>query len=179
MRRDQPSDIAFVLPPEPDAAARARRLLRQQLAELVPEATRQELELLITELVANSVRHGGLGPRDHIRVHIRPTGRSLVVEVADAGPGFVARAATPRDDRTGGFGLYLLDHLATLWGVTQPPTRVWFELDFREHGPSEGAVPNGDQGRGVHSMPLDRGTGRAGEGTTVLRRTDQKGHSTR
>jgi anti-sigma regulatory factor (Ser/Thr protein kinase) len=80
--------------------------------------------LLVTELVTNSVRHSHASAP--IRFHARMGLGRVQAEVEDGGPGFdpEIRHTAP------GFGLRLLDRLATRWGVEQgPPTRVWFEVD--------------------------------------------------
>ena len=106
-----------------------------------PAAARQSLEaalqgfeyergyyarLLASELVSNSVKYGGDGP---VRVEIAPTAGGVHVEVIDCGPGFTA---TPRDadpDRVGGWGLVLVDRLASRWGKQPGRCCVWFEID--------------------------------------------------
>jgi hypothetical protein len=52
------------------------------------------------------------------------------VEVTDSGRGFSPPdAPMPRADGTGGWGLQLVDRVATSWGVdVQGMTCVWFEL---------------------------------------------------
>lgn len=84
--------------------------------------------LLLSEIVTNSVRHAGLDATDAIEVRIRGSRSMLHVDVIDPGPGFEPERARPRED-DGGWGVWLLDHLATRWGVEQEgKTRVWFDL---------------------------------------------------
>jgi anti-sigma regulatory factor (Ser/Thr protein kinase) len=87
----------------------------------------ETLRLLVTELVTNSVRHARA---DTVLVRVL-VGRSAVrTEVTDAGPGFdPAEMAPLSSDRTG-WGLFLVERLATRWGVNGDGdrTRVWFEL---------------------------------------------------
>ena len=47
----------------PLAASRARRLMRQELSSRIPANVLPDVALLLTELVANGVRHGGAGRR--------------------------------------------------------------------------------------------------------------------
>lgn len=55
------------------------------------------------------------------------------VEVVDHGSGFDPKLppAPPPTRQAGGWGLYLLDRVATAWGVERPAnsTSVWFELN--------------------------------------------------
>ena len=85
--------------------------------------------LLISELVTNSVRHGG----PPIVLAIECDGDGLRVLVRDGAP----ELPTPRvaaDDDEGGRGLTLVDLIASTWGVDAvhdehgPGKQVWFEL---------------------------------------------------
>jgi len=82
--------------------------------------------LLISELVSNSVKYGGSGP---VRVEIEPTAGGVHVEVIDGGPGFTATPRDPDPDRVGGWGLVLVDQLASRWGKHPGSCCVWFEID--------------------------------------------------
>jgi anti-sigma regulatory factor (Ser/Thr protein kinase) len=113
----------------PTAAAGARNALAA-LDGKVDERLLGDVRLLVSELVTNSVRHSDAHSHDLVHMSVTISGNSLRVEVADAGKGFEPK---PRDaDRTrpGGWGLYLVDHLADRWGVARDQlTRVWFEMD--------------------------------------------------
>lgn len=113
----------------PKAAPAARRAL-ESLSEHVEPARLYDLALLVTELVTNSVRHAGIGPASAVglEVVVRP-GRLRAV-VSDPGPGFEPEVADPDDLDEGGRGLFIVEQLASRWGVETeaPGTRVWFEL---------------------------------------------------
>src|SRR4051812_2462251 len=85
---------------------------------------------MVSELVANAVRHGGDGEHP-IRLEVRASEDVLRVAVIDVGPGFaLERLASPSVDRAGGWGLPLVAALAGRWGVeTGVLTSVWFEID--------------------------------------------------
>lgn len=91
------------------------------------------VRLLITELVANSVRHAGLAKSDRIGLDIEASDVLVRVEVRDGGRGFQppARFDGPPEG-TSGRGLYLVDALADRWGVDRGDrcTTVWFEVDL-------------------------------------------------
>ena len=119
------SDVLLRLPPDPSAARRARHRLHEAR---LPEDLSHTVDLLVTELVANAVRHANLQPDQEIFFAARFAGDHIRVEVADPGPGFDVDEAT----RGKGFGLRMVDKLASRWGVeTHDGTRVWFEVDRR------------------------------------------------
>ena len=121
------------------AAAKARAALDASLhlfSEVLDEQRLDDLRLLTSELVSNSVRHGGSKQADPIRVHVSVTDVAVRVAVVDYGPGFdvISKAIRPDDD--GGWGLFLLDQLADRWGMDENGvTTVWFELDRGSSGP--------------------------------------------
>jgi len=117
------------LPAESIAPALARAGVRG-MSVGVSERVGADLALLVTEVVANAVRHASSGPGDEILVRLYVSDR-VRVEVVDHGEGFdAAEHPEPGDARSSGWGLYLLDSLASSWGVerTDDSTTVWFEL---------------------------------------------------
>jgi anti-sigma regulatory factor (Ser/Thr protein kinase) len=120
-------DTHLRLPPDARAPAHARRSL-ETLRPSLDDRLAEEAALLVTEVVSNSVRHASLDASETIEVRIRGSRSTLHVDVIDPGPGF--DPSRPRRSRqTGGWGLWLLDRLATRWGVERNGmTRVWFEL---------------------------------------------------
>jgi anti-sigma regulatory factor (Ser/Thr protein kinase) len=110
----------------PRAPAEARRAL-EQLDRDVDSSLLRDLQLIVSELVTNSVRHSGSGEPLRLRAWWRPSG--LKVEVADGGTGFEADAGGRGDSAEGGRGLLILDRLAERWGVANDTrNRVWFEV---------------------------------------------------
>jgi anti-sigma regulatory factor (Ser/Thr protein kinase) len=90
-----------------------------------------DAELLTSELVSNAVRHAELDPSQEIVVRIVADG-NVRVEVADPGPPFDADLREPSTDSSG-WGLLLLDEIATSWGVELEGSgkMVWFEVGTR------------------------------------------------
>jgi signal transduction histidine kinase len=84
--------------------------------------------LLVSELVSNSVKYGD---GDEILVRVRTRGsRHVLVEVLDDGAGFaVPTVKRPARLQAGGFGLHLVDEIASAWGVHPGTAHVWFEID--------------------------------------------------
>lgn len=121
-------DLAVRLRADPTSIREARRAV-DRLAGVVDEAVLEDLRLMVSEVVTNSVRHAGLGEADHIELQISVDRERVRVEVHDRGPGFERPAAPTTTVRDSGWGLYLVDQLADGWGVTTGRgTTVWFEL---------------------------------------------------
>ncbi|MDQ3719612.1 MAG: ATP-binding protein [Actinomycetota bacterium] len=93
------------------------------------EVFAETLRLVVSEVVTNSVRHGQGGQDGCVELTVEAGPRRLRLEIADAGPGFEPTPTLGRDDRPGGWGLFLVDSLADRWGVeASPGTRVWLEM---------------------------------------------------
>jgi len=123
------------LPGEPIAPALARAGVRGAIAgvpDRVSDRLVADLELLVTEVVTNAVRHGGLRPADEIVVRMWAD-ECVHVEVVDTGSPFERPAERDRlGPSASGWGLFLLDRLTTAWGVEAEPNgkKVWFDLDL-------------------------------------------------
>jgi anti-sigma regulatory factor (Ser/Thr protein kinase) len=120
---------AFTLNGGRDAALAARRAVLARNGVL-PASVREDVLLLVTELVTNSVRHADVGPEQSLRVELRFSPRRVRVDVFDPGTGFTRALAPSRGDESGGWGLFLVDQIAHRWGVTPTAsgTCVWFEI---------------------------------------------------
>jgi anti-sigma regulatory factor (Ser/Thr protein kinase) len=91
----------------------------------------EDVRLLVSELVTNSVRHAGTTEGDHVELDVRLKGDTLLVQVGDAGDGFDPRPRQAEMTKAGGWGLYLVEKLSDRWGVARNHlTRVWFEIDL-------------------------------------------------
>jgi anti-sigma regulatory factor (Ser/Thr protein kinase) len=112
------------------APAAARAELTQRLEDEIAPARMEEMRLLVTELVANSVRHGGVGEDGRVIVEVALREDRAHVVVSDTATASVVPGVRPPDlAGGGGFGLYLVDRVALAWGAEQGPgLRVWFEL---------------------------------------------------
>ena len=110
----------------PDAAAVARRELSRLDGEL-DSPTLETLDLLVTELVSNAVKHAAARS---VSVTVSLADGGVRAEVSDPGPGFdPAGTGVPRDNHSG-WGLFLVQELAHRWGVANDNASnlVWFEL---------------------------------------------------
>ncbi len=116
--------LRLELPRDPDAPAAARHAL-DRLPPSIDSDRRADARLLVSELVTNSVLHGR-GEEVAVLADADERG-TLRCEVIDDGAGFEP-VARPVGQAIGGWGLHLVDQLATDWGVYASSTHVWFEL---------------------------------------------------
>jgi anti-sigma regulatory factor (Ser/Thr protein kinase) len=128
----EPLEAAWQLPRSPHSAGRARALLREQLAAWNVEGeVAQTAELLLSELVTNSIQHAYVPRGREIAVRLARYDGMLRVEAADANNHRPAPRSAEADDE-GGRGLALVVALAERWGCC--PRRhgigkaVWAEL---------------------------------------------------
>ena len=116
---------------DPASVRDARTWLSERAAGLMDARRRADLELVVTEVVTNAVRHGA--PRgDVILLAATPKPEFLCVQVTDGGAGLVPRPGAMATDENGGFGLFIIERLTRRWGMTRENhrTRVWFEFDY-------------------------------------------------
>ncbi|MCU1602893.1 MAG: ATP-binding region ATPase domain protein [Frankiales bacterium] len=120
------SDVAVaVLPPRASSAARARELVTSQCLAWGYPSLCDDIALVVTELVANAVRHANTD----IEILVMPLDGGVRLEVRDGSTRPLRpRAALSSDE--GGRGLLLVDALSTRYGVVGEPDgkRVWVEM---------------------------------------------------
>ena len=121
--------ISFQVERGPEAALNARRALLAGDGWL-PPAVREDILLLMTELITNAVRHGGDERDRPLATEIRWRDGTACVEVTDPSDGTETSALRPDAGNKGGWGLFLVEQIADRWGFTSTAsgTRVWFEL---------------------------------------------------
>ena len=108
------------LPCDVAAGAHARRMLDGWLRDMVSDQAAEAIRLGTTELVSNSLRHGGVSAGDEIRLSVEVDGNVVRVDVQQPTSAEAARALRPADaDGDGGFGLAIVDELTDRWGVTE------------------------------------------------------------
>lgn len=128
-----PSDGEVTLTSRPESAATARRLALSVLRRSGLGGYADTVELLVSELVGNAVRHTGartfglrvVPRRGWVRVEVRDPSRALPCLLP----------VRPTD--VSGRGLFLVDHLSDRWGVDLLPRgkTTWFELRVAERQP--------------------------------------------
>jgi two-component sensor histidine kinase len=121
------------------APTEARLFACETASPCADDRTVADLGLLVSELVTNSVVHGGTASWVRVEVLL---GEHIRVEVIDSGEGFTFRPRSHAVERPGGFGLYLLQRISESWGMSVGEgTRVWFSLpQHAEHGPRSGGA---------------------------------------
>ncbi|WP_029290311.1 ATP-binding protein [Cellulomonas sp. HZM] len=126
-----------VIEPHARAVAPARRWADDRLVEAGVDASRRQVVvLLVSEVVTNAVRHA----RPPVRLLVEVDDERVRVEARDgysAPP--VLKHARPQDD--GGRGVWLVDRLASDWGMRahDDGKTVWFEVrhdDERSEAPA-------------------------------------------
>lgn len=124
----------------PDMVAVARGFVAHTLRLWeVDEEHLDDAVLLTSELMSNAVLHA----RTDVRLTVRSQEDGTVrVEAADENPRLPISIAPP-DDAQSGRGLWLVETIASAWGVDRVPDgkTVWFELGaFRPAAPLEPCV---------------------------------------
>jgi two-component sensor histidine kinase len=117
-------ELKLELESTPDASAKARDEL-QWLEGRIGARTLRDLLLVVTELVTNGVKYGP-GVQVDVRLEILHDG-SIKGLVVDGGSGRVEIRDVSVTE-PGGFGLRIVDQLASDWGVRPRTSDVWFEL---------------------------------------------------
>jgi anti-sigma regulatory factor (Ser/Thr protein kinase) len=127
--RPQPFRVRIRLSADAEAPARAREALRPLAGRATAERL-QSLDLVVSELVTNAVRHSPADGPGAIGLEVLCVARTVSVAVTDPGRGFDAEAPRPEPGAGGGFGLYLVEELTNCWWVERVPsgTRVTAEL---------------------------------------------------
>jgi anti-sigma regulatory factor (Ser/Thr protein kinase) len=112
------------------AARCARRAVREELQEALTQRKLADVELIVSELATNSVRHAGCADTDELAMEADVQPDRVRVSLFDQGEGFEVHAPDPPSrGSAGGYGLVLLDRLADRWGVQRENGfSVWFEV---------------------------------------------------
>lgn len=94
------------------------------------EDVAQVVELIFSELVTNTIRHAKVPLDARIEVVLMFEDGTVRGSVRDPGVGFPGGEAKIEPGEDGGYGLLILDKLASRWGVKAESgaTEVWFEI---------------------------------------------------
>ena len=124
------AEIDLRLAPEPEVVTTARHAL-DQLTDLLPPEKLEDIRLMVSELVTNSILHAGLSADEQISLTVTVSDGAVRGSVCDPGPGFgMPSEPCPRPDRRGGWGLPIVETISDRWGVEENRHAcVWFEID--------------------------------------------------
>lgn len=135
-------------PAIPQSVHAARRFATGALADS-PGATLEAVELMVSELATNCIRH----ERSSFHIAILRTAHQIRVEVTDFGAG-TPTMRSPGPDEPSGRGLQIVDMLSQDWGVEpEMPSgkTVWFTLDVST--PQESRAEGGSRHRHADEQP--------------------------
>jgi anti-sigma regulatory factor (Ser/Thr protein kinase) len=128
-RIDVPSSTPSILPPTSGvlrlqhsavAVPTARRQIRRELSTVgITESVLDDLEVIVSELLGNSVRHAAPIAGGVVLLAWRIADDEIVVRVTDGGGGrgVTPRHAGPMSDS--GRGLQIVERLTRVWGVSE------------------------------------------------------------
>ena len=124
------AEINVRLTPDPEVVTTARHAL-DRLADFLPPEKLEDIRLVVSELVTNSILHAGLSSDEQISLTVSVSASSVRGRVCDPGPGFeVPSKPCPRPDLRGGWGLPIVETISDRWGVERNKHAcVWFEID--------------------------------------------------
>ncbi len=123
-----------------DAPRRARRSVLSHLEGKITQTTASDVALTVSELVTNSVLHADVGPHESLTVELIMLDDRVRISVIDPGSHLEPRIRPPDHERSGGFGLFIVDELSEAWGVVRDgigSSRVWCEIRLDRLRPSE------------------------------------------
>ena len=135
--------VELVIALDTRAPGAARDFVVACLAQQVAAPALDSAQLVVSELVTNSLRHCG-APMDEVIVSVELMPVRLRIGVQDSGTDAVIAAAPADLVDGGGFGLNLVQMLSERWGVERLAgggTEVWAQIP-RAGGASAGG-PNG------------------------------------
>jgi anti-sigma regulatory factor (Ser/Thr protein kinase) len=123
--------VEVVLPADTGAPRAARHVVASHLGDLVAPSVLASAQLLISELVTNSVRHSGVAAGQQLTVRVDLGQTWCRVQVEDPGRDGVI-APRPVDAVQGsGMGLNVVQELSERWGLeraSEGGTWVWAQL---------------------------------------------------
>ena len=95
----------------------------------LPKPVVSDAELLTSEVVSNVIHHANRDPPATMIVRVERVD-SVKVEVVDQEPVFEANTRQSGPGSDAGWGLFLVNAVATAWGIEPEGTgkKVWFEV---------------------------------------------------
>ncbi|MEA2232052.1 MAG: hypothetical protein QOD83_1868 [Solirubrobacteraceae bacterium] len=121
-------DLEVELPRANYAPFLARWVLKTFIADRVEAYLLTNAELLVSELANNALLHC----RRHITLRASLDEKRLLVAVSDEGSGVDHDPGSAHFEQLSGWGLDLVEHISSRWGVHEQAPHVWFELELSE-----------------------------------------------
>jgi len=104
----------------PAAVSSARRQVRADLAEVgIPEPVRDDVEMVVSELLGNSIRHARPIAGGVVLLSWQVGSDEVIVRVTDGGGGRGVEPRRPEPLEVSGRGLQIVERLARAWGVSE------------------------------------------------------------
>jgi anti-sigma regulatory factor (Ser/Thr protein kinase) len=120
------------LPRRAESAGAAREAL-DELATVVDGPLLYDIRLLVSEVVANRMRHPARVAAAWLEVEVDVDPKRVRIEVNDVGQHWVFEPAPFSFDpeNSSGWSLYLVDRITDRWGLVRgdAAVSVWFEID--------------------------------------------------
>ncbi|MEY2404861.1 MAG: serine/threonine-protein kinase RsbW [Acidimicrobiaceae bacterium] len=116
----EPFRLRLSLPSQPLSVAAARNIVRS-----LPRTSQDviaEIELIVSELVTNAIRHGSDRADDVIELELEASPTLVSGCVRDHGAPFTIPDGPPKDGGPGGFGLFISRTLADTLTVERSGT---------------------------------------------------------
>jgi two-component sensor histidine kinase len=120
--------LTLSLPPVPTASRVARAAVRDRFADALNRNTVVDLELVVSELVTNSVEHG----RGTVQLAVEHSVHEIHGSVTDDGDGFDYTPSAVTSQALRGRGLVIVDALVTRWGIRHGSTQAGSTLPSSE-----------------------------------------------
>lgn len=126
---EPPVRFTLNLPAIPVSVTAARSLVRVLHPWLDPEQL-ERCELIVSEIVTNAIRHGTPTAHDTVELEITAAPGTVAGCVRDRGPAFRAPDEPRPPEQIGGFGLPIVQRLASSLSIERSPTgnQVRFSL---------------------------------------------------
>ena len=124
--------VEVALARSPGAPSVAREIVVRSLAARVAPRVLDNAQLVMSELVTNSVRHSAAPDGDELVVRIRVWQDRCRLEVEDSGHEGAIAARSPDLVHGHGMGLNLVQTVSERWGLVRAadgPTRVWAQME--------------------------------------------------
>jgi anti-sigma regulatory factor (Ser/Thr protein kinase) len=122
---------AVLLPHEPSSVAIARQCLTAELIAVgVLESVIDDVNVIISELMSNALRHARPLPSGQVRLAWSTSDDAIEIAVCDGGARTEPRRGHPTLSSLGGRGLGIVETIAECWGVDHDHdgTTVWAVL---------------------------------------------------